>query len=166
MAAETMRQVHRQGRRQSAGGRRKQDGMTLIEVMVSIVLVAIGLVGLLGLLATSMQNSEDAQDRNRAAVLANELTSAMWIYGSTNVSAGPLAAYYATWQATASDPTNGKGLYQGNANAVPNNATGPVTITITWSSPHKQQPLASNTYNTYGNVATTPSTYTTQVVLP
>jgi type IV pilus assembly protein PilV len=50
-------------------------GMALIEVLVSLLLFSFGVLGLIGLEARSVNFSVDAEDRNRAALIANEITS-------------------------------------------------------------------------------------------
>ncbi len=147
-------------------------GMTLIEVMVAIVLLSIGMVGLLGLLATATKNSDSAQDRNRASLLANELVSAMWLNNSTDVTTGTLATFYGNWLTAAQTPTNGKGLNIVVASTgvtpivLPSLAAGKAaTITITWKAPYKNSTTANNTIDTY-TVSESTNTLTTQVFLP
>ena len=136
-----------------------QSGMTLIDVLVSILLVSIGMIGLLGLLATTTKNGNNAQDRNRAALLANELATDMWLNNSTNVTAGPLAADFAAWQGAVV-----AGLYPNAVGAV--TMAGPVaTITITWTPPNQSASNSASTVNAYDNQVVN-NTYSTQVVLP
>lgn len=52
---------------------RKQTGFTLIEVMVSVVVLAIGLLGLAGLQATSMRFNSSAYLRSQATSLAYDI---------------------------------------------------------------------------------------------
>lgn len=53
--------------------RRHQRGLTLIEVLVAVLVLAIGLLGLAGLQAASMRFSHDAQLRSQATFLANDI---------------------------------------------------------------------------------------------
>jgi type IV pilus assembly protein PilV len=139
----------------------EQAGMSLIEVLVSIVLVSIGMVGLLGLLASSMQSSNGAQDRNRAALLANEMVSAMWLNSSTNVNAAPLSNDYAAWQAAVTAALYGNGA--GTVNVPPGSNV--ATISITWTAPNLSASKSANNVNTYG-AEVAGSVYSTQVVAP
>lgn len=103
-------------------------GFSLIEVMVSIVILSLGIIGLVGLQARAMQYSASAEDTNRAALLANEIAAQMWLAG--NISITP--AMKAAWQAKVQDPSTG-GLPNGSGDIT---ITGQVaTIKITWQPP-------------------------------
>ncbi len=104
---------------------RRHRGFSLVEVLVSILLFTLGLVGLVGLQARATVMSVDADNRNRAALLANEIASAMWLSGSTALPPATLSA----WQARVADPA-ASGLPSGaGAVAVSGNRA---DITITW----------------------------------
>lgn len=105
--------------------RRQQRGMSLIEILTSVLIFSIGIVGLLGLHARSVQFSASAEDTNRAALLANEIASSMWLRNSVNPSDAALTA----WQARVADATTG-GLPHGEGTV---EVTGSVaTITVEW----------------------------------
>jgi type IV pilus assembly protein PilV len=53
--------------------------MALIEALVSILIFSFGVLGLIGLQASAINFSVDAEDRNRAALFANEIASSMWL---------------------------------------------------------------------------------------
>jgi type IV pilus assembly protein PilV len=103
-------------------------------VLVVLVLFSFGLIGVVGLQAKAVQNSVSAEDFNRAAMLANEMASAMW----TNQSVILPPATVATWNTAVGDPT-GRGLPNGAGTVT---VTGSVaTITVTWRAP--QDPTAT-----------------------
>ena len=52
--------------------------MTLIEVLVSLLIFSFGFLGLIGMQARAVQLSTDAEDRSRAALLANDIVTTMW----------------------------------------------------------------------------------------
>lgn len=56
---------------------RTQQGTTLIEVLVTLVLLAIGLLGLAGLQASSVQSNHSAYYRSQATILAYDITDRM-----------------------------------------------------------------------------------------
>ncbi|WP_418118470.1 type IV pilus modification protein PilV [Variovorax sp. 350MFTsu5.1] len=59
-------------------GQTSHSGVALIEVLVSILLFSLGILGLIGLQARAISLSVDAEDRNRAALIANEIATTMW----------------------------------------------------------------------------------------
>lgn len=128
--------------------------MAMIEVLVSILIFAFGLLGLIGLEASAINFSVDAEDRNRAALLASEIASSMWLANSACVADATLASQYAVWQANINVPSTPMGLPAGTLNINPNTGctgTNTADITIQW------QPVADN-----GPVRT----LTTRVILP
>lgn len=52
---------------------RKQSGSSLIEVLITMVIVATGLLGYAGLLATTVKNNNSAYLRSQATFLANDV---------------------------------------------------------------------------------------------
>ncbi|RJG03966.1 type IV pilus modification protein PilV [Noviherbaspirillum sedimenti] len=55
----------------------RQKGFTLIEVLIAMLVLAIGLLGLAGLMATSMRNNHSAYHRTQAVWLANDMIDRM-----------------------------------------------------------------------------------------
>lgn len=89
----------------NARGARQQQGMTLIEILVAIVVLSIGLLGLAGLQLKGMQVNQGSVYRWQAAMLAEDLADRM-----RADRAGALAGNYtlaATPAAGASAPTSG-----------------------------------------------------------
>jgi len=58
--------------------RGRQPGFALIEVLVAVLLFAIGILGLVGLQASMMQAQTDSKVRADAANLVDELSAVMW----------------------------------------------------------------------------------------
>lgn len=58
---------------------REQQGATLIEALVAIVIFSIGVLALAGLYATSVKLGADAKLRGEAAYLANQIIGHMWV---------------------------------------------------------------------------------------
>jgi len=68
--------------RRLPGGRQtglRQTGVALIEALVAVLIFSFGVLGLIGLEASAINFSVDAEDRNRATVLANDIASLMWL---------------------------------------------------------------------------------------
>ena len=107
--------------------RRHQGGMSLIEVLTSLLIFSIGILGLVGLQTQAIQFSVSAEDTNRAALLADELVAKMWV---ERLEPDDLKA----WQEKVSNPEVG-GLPNGEA-TVEEVEPGVITqITITWRPP-------------------------------
>ncbi|WP_295467940.1 type IV pilus modification protein PilV [uncultured Pseudomonas sp.] len=58
-------------------GPRRQNGATLIEVLVAMLILAIGLLGLAGLQTISVQSNQGAYFRSQATILANDIVDRM-----------------------------------------------------------------------------------------
>lgn len=55
----------------------KKNGFTLIEVLITVLVLAIGLLGLAGLQVNSLRNNLSAEQRGKAAQLAYDMTDRM-----------------------------------------------------------------------------------------
>ena len=122
--------------------------MSLVEVLVSLVVFSIGVLGVVGLQARAVQYSVDAEDRNRAALLVNDIVSQMWLQQTVSLDKPTITA----WQTRVRDAAV-SGLPNAAATIGEADANGVVSVTITWRSPSKR-------------TADGDSRYTTQVVLP
>ena len=107
--------------------RKSQGGMMLLEVLVSMLIFAIGLLGTVAMYTRSVQNSLASEDRARASLLANELAATMWTSGTLSLSTATIDA----WQTRVSSESNPQTGLPGGVGqvAVANNLA---TITITW----------------------------------
>ena len=56
---------------------KKNIGFTLIEVLVAMLVLAVGLLGLAGLQATSLRNNQSAYNRSQATQLAYDIADRM-----------------------------------------------------------------------------------------
>lgn len=108
---------------------RPARGLSMIEVLVAILLMSFGILGLVSLQARAVQYSVSAEDSQRAALLANEVASAMW--GANTVSLG--STVVDAWKTRVANP----------AVAGLPNATGSVDvsgavarITVQWRATH------------------------------
>jgi type IV pilus assembly protein PilV len=125
-----------------------QRGMALLECLMALLIFSVGLIGLFGLEARVMNISTDSENRNRAAMLASEVASAMWLNNTVN----PLAPAIVAAKANAANQTQG-GLPSGNVTVTAvAGATNAADITVTWQEA-SDAPLS-------------PSTLTTRVILP
>lgn len=71
-----------------------QHGFTMLEVLISMIVIALGLLGYAGLQATSMKNSNTAYLRSQATILSHDIVERMRVNrtialaGSYNVAIG------------------------------------------------------------------------------
>ena len=124
--------------------RHGQSGVALLEVLVSILIFSFGVLGLIGLQARAVSISTDAEDRNRAALLANDIASTMWLSKSITID----TTKGSPWQKRVSDPTQG-GLPNGavTVTAVAG-GTNSADIQITWKAPTRSSTDASSVLST------------------
>jgi type IV pilus assembly protein PilV len=115
--------------------RTAQSGVALIEVLVSVLLFSLGILGLIGLQARAIGLSIDAEDRNRAALLANNIASTMWIMRTVAIDPN---AGTTSWNQRARDLDAG-GLPNGAVEITANTATRTADIVITWKPPQRTE---------------------------
>lgn len=104
--------------------RNSQAGILLLEVLISVLIFAFAILGLAGLQARAIQFSVDAEDRNRAALMTNEIVTLMWLHGTTDST--KLGSEFTDWEDRLKDP--GQGGLPGAAVEV-DSASGLVTVT-------------------------------------
>lgn len=127
---------------------KKYIGFTLIEVLVAILVLAIGLLGLAGLQATSLRNNQSAYNRSQATQLAYDIADRMRanVLGITTYTTGTALAVANCKNTSGCSPVEmaANDLFEWNSAisvALPNLATGNLTltnaglyvITISWS---------------------------------
>jgi type IV pilus assembly protein PilV len=112
-----------------SASRRQGRGMTLIEVLCAILVMTSGLLGLMTLMARASQATLATDDAQRAASLANELATEMWLQGTVSLPSATVTA----WNTRVGDAT-GMGLPKG-AGTVTVDANQVARITITWTPP-------------------------------
>lgn len=82
--------------------RRSENGFMLLEVLVSILLFALGIVALVGLQGRSLMTTDDVQYRAEAIHLANAYVGKMWASGLTGAQLvtrfGPGGAEFTNFQ--------------------------------------------------------------------
>lgn len=122
--------------------RRAQSGMTLVEVLVTAVIISVGLLGVAALQLTSLKSNQESYVRSQAAMLAADLLDRMRAnqagvranhyavaFNGTGTAGTVAANDLIAWQATINrllpgDDTDAAGRVEINGNIV--------TITITW----------------------------------
>lgn len=116
-----------------SSARASQAGVALIEVLVSVLLFSLGILGLIGLQTRAISLSLDAEDRNRAALIANDIAATMW---TTRTVAIDPDVGEPSWNERASNPRAG-GLPEGRVRITPDLAANTAEILITWRPPQR-----------------------------
>jgi type IV pilus assembly protein PilV len=118
---------------------RRAPGFTLLEVLVSILILALGVIGLVGLVAVSTKNSTEAMYRSEAALLVNQLLGTMWVSDRTiatlqkDFNTG--GDRYNTWRDQVKATLPGVVENTPTAPTVDVDATGLVTVAVFWIAP-------------------------------
>lgn len=117
-----------------------QRGMLLLEVLVAIVVFSFAILGLIGLQARAISFSVNADDSNRAALLANEMVATMW--AQRTVSNADLSGQISTWQTRAQSilPPYNNTVTATVTNGTENGAPTAV-IRLTWKPTGQNTPL-------------------------
>lgn len=108
--------------------RHSQSGVMLLEVLIALLIFALGVLGLVGLQANAIKQSGQSQYRTDATLLANALIGQMWL---TNRS-------FATLNAGFSSATNGVNYVAWKAQVaatLPGAGTYPPSVVITQMAP-------------------------------
>ena len=119
----------------------RQSGFSLLEVLITIVIMAIGLLGLAGLTAASMRNSHGSYNRSQAVWLsydmadrmrANRASAVAGNYNTALAAAAPgggsvSATDLGQWKAAVAQLPGGRGAVNFNG------ATRQVTVTVEWN---------------------------------
>jgi type IV pilus assembly protein PilV len=129
-----------------------QGGVLLIEAMISLLIFSFAFLGLVGMQAKAIQISVESEDRNAAALLANEIISTMWAQQTADASV--LSSEISAWKTRVK---NALPPYDDTVTATVGAADSDkvVTVTIGWTPNGK----------TANGTATTHK-YVTQVSMP
>lgn len=118
--------------------RLRQQGFTIIEVLVSLLIFAIGMLGIAGLYAQAARAATGAEFRTTAALLASDLVARMWMSDRTTT----------TLQASFGDKAGGSGYTSWKAavasSGLPGVADYPPTVDITAVAGGGSSPVSSS----------------------
>ena len=120
------------------GSIRQQGGATLLEILVSVLILSLGILALVGLQARSITAAGDAKYRVEATNYADQVVGQMW--ADRGVNGINLASYptfaapaAAAWQGRIAAALPGPGAGAIAVNADPNGYL--VTVTVNWTPP-------------------------------
>ena len=124
-----------------------QNGIMLLEALISILILSIGILGIVALQATSVKNAGDAKYRSDASLLSNKLIAQMWVSDRTpatlqsNFTSTGGGAAYTTWSKDVATALPGASAVPPTVTVTPvTTAVTPsslVTITIFWMAPNE-----------------------------
>lgn len=112
-----------------------QRGVSLIEILVSIVIVCFGLLGVAGLLTTGLKSTQSSQIRTQASFLAYDMADRMRTNRQVALNGEYVtatSASNATAVADKADWNTAVGTLPGGVGTVAMNNTTFFTITIQW----------------------------------
>ncbi|MDB5753335.1 MAG: pilus assembly protein PilV [Ramlibacter sp.] len=116
-------------------GRSRLRGIALIEALVAVLIFAFGVIGLVGLQVAMTRAQGTAKYRADAAYLGSQVLGQMWAdrtkLDSFNTGGADACAGYAPCKDWSGKVASS--LPQGKAAIAASQATGVVTMTITWS---------------------------------
>jgi type IV pilus assembly protein PilV len=118
----------------AAANPQRQQGTTLLEVLIAIIVVALGLLGFAGLQVASLKSNNTAYYRSQATMLAYDVIDRMRvnraaaIAGNYNIAYGAAGAGdVADWRANVVNSLPG-----GNAKILVNGVNGNTEIDLKW----------------------------------
>ena len=125
----------------------KQSGFTLLEILVAMLVLAIGLLGLAGLMTSSMRNNLSATHRTQATWMAYDIVDRMRANRASAVTGGYVTAMGAAPACSPAVPTGtvpaqdiaawksqlACALPAGNGSIAVDTATRVATILIQWN---------------------------------
>lgn len=137
---------------------RWQLGSSLLEVLVAILIVSFGILGLVGLQAKATSLSIDAEDRTRAALIANDYVSAVQLQRSIDLPKETLDALDER-----AKKVHSGGLNDAKVSLTDSGVSNMATVSVSWCPVSDKQCAAST--DTSGDPSTR-ARYTTIAIVP
>jgi type IV pilus assembly protein PilV len=109
----------------------------LLEVLVAVLIFAIGVLSIVGLQVNSIKQSSASKYRTDASLLADDVIGKMWITDRSNASLTAFAtggAQYNSWLASVQATLPGVAA---NAPQIVVAADNTVTVTVSWKAPNE-----------------------------
>lgn len=120
----------------------KQRGFSLLEALITLLIISLGLLGIAGIIANSLKVNQGAYVRSQASWLANDIVDRMRANRTTAESAGlpynlainadPAGAGIPLDDLTAWRAALASALPSGTGAVALDSATGKVTVTVRW----------------------------------
>lgn len=125
---------------------KRQQGFSLLEVLITMLIVSFGLLGIAGIIITSLKNNQSSYARSQASLMVNDIVDRMRANRSSAeaspspynlaLSASPAGAGIATDDLTEWRATLASNLPSGTGSVAMDAATRKVTVTVQWNDSH------------------------------
>lgn len=127
--------------RRTSSSRQSQNGLSLLEVLIAVIILSLGLLGLAGLQMNALRNNQSAMERSMAVVESYSIIDAMRVDRENAVNGAFNLAIDANDPAGATFAANELGKWRGRLRALlgPDAAgsvacaAGTCTVTVRWN---------------------------------
>lgn len=123
-----------------------QRGFSLLEVLITMLIVSFGLLGIAGIIVTSLKNNQSSYARSQASLMVNDIVDRMRANRSSAeaspspyvlaLGASPSGAGIATDDLTEWRAALASNLPSGTGAVAVDDATKKVTVTVQWDDSH------------------------------
>ncbi len=124
----------------------KQQGFSLLEVLITMLIVSFGLLGIAGIIVTSLKNNQSSYARSQASLMVNDIIDRMRANRSgaeaspspynLTLTAAPAGADIATDDLTQWRAALASNLPSGTGSVAVDDTTKKVTVTVQWDDSH------------------------------
>lgn len=125
---------------------KRQQGFSLLEVLITMLVVSFGLLGIAGIIITSLKNNQSSYARSQASLMVNDIVDRMRANRSSAeaspspynlaLSAAPSGADIASADLTEWRAALATNLPAGTGAVAVDDATRKVTVTVQWNDTH------------------------------
>lgn len=125
---------------------KQQQGFSLLEVLITMLIVSFGLLGIAGIIVTALKNNQSSYARSQASLMVNDIVDRMRANRSgaeaspspynLTLSATPSGADIASTDLTEWRAALASNLPSGTGAVAMDDATKKVTVTVQWNDSH------------------------------
>ena len=125
---------------------KRQQGFSLLEVLITMLIVSFGLLGIAGIIITSLKNNQSSSARSQASLMVNDIVDRMRANRSSAeaspspynlaLTAAPSGTGIAIDDLTEWRAALATSLPSGGGSVAVDDATKKVTVTVQWNDSH------------------------------
>ena len=125
---------------------KQQQGFSLIEVLVTMIIISFGLLGIAGVIVNSLRNNQSSYARTQASVMANDIIDRMranritaeaspspYAFDNLTATVAPTGAGVPLADLTEWSTSLARAMPSGAGSVAINAATKVVTVTVQWN---------------------------------